>query len=326
MLLALAAVPCGAQVPKQARIGVLFYNVPMSELEGPAPTSPFGRAVVEGLRERGWLAGQNARIYWRSSEGRHERLPALVRELLDIPVDVIVASGNDIAALSVRKSPGTPVVLGSSDFPVENGLVASLARPGGSITGLTNWVGTSLNAKRLSLLKEAVPSISTVAIFGPPGGSPEPRWFFAETQAAADSLGIRIVPVVLDRVEGTDAAFAEALRAGANAILVLDYPFAFMKSAATRINQKAHKHKLPVLHSASTAADAGSLLTFAPDIANNFRRAGYFVDKILRGAKPADLPIEQPDTLQLVVDLKAARAMGIKIAPSVITQATRIIE
>jgi putative ABC transport system substrate-binding protein len=311
--------------PKVARIGVVFYNVPMRELSGPMPSSPFGRAVVEGLRERGWVVGQNAQIHWRSSEGRHERLPALVNELLDIPIDILVASGNDIAAASVKRSPATPVVLGSSDFPVENGLVASLARPGGSITGLTNWVGTSLNAKRLSLLKEAVPAISRVAVLGPPSESPAPRRFSAETQAAADALGIRIFHVALDKQERTEDAFAEALRSGANAILVVDYPFAFVKANVVRINEVALKHRLPVLHSASTAADEGSLLTFAPDITANFRRAGYYVDKILRGAKAGDLPIEQPDTLQLVVNTKVARSLGLTIPVSLVTQASRVI-
>jgi putative ABC transport system substrate-binding protein len=309
--------------PKVARIGVVFYQTPLAELTGAMPASLTGRALVEGLAERGWVVGRNAQIHWRSAEGRYDRLPGLVRELLDIPIDVLVAGGNDIAAESVKRSPSTPVVLASSDFPVESGLVTSLARPGGNITGLSNWIGTSLNAKRLSLLKEAVPAVSRVAVIGPTGLTR--RRFSPETQAAADALGIQLLPINIDKPEDGARAFAEAIRAGANGVLVLDYPFAFVRANQVLINDLAMKHRLPVLHSASTAADSGSLLTYAPDITVNFRRAGYFVDRILRGAKAGELPIEQPDTLHLVVNTKVARSMGLTIPVSVLTQASRVI-
>ena len=140
-----AALAATAQAP-QVRIGVVFYTVPLDETVGPTPKSPFARALVEGLLQRGWVDGRNARIVWRSGEGHPERIPLLVDELLKMPIDILVASGNDIALEAVKRSPATPVVLGSSDYPVENGLAASLSRPGGSITGLTNWSGSSLNA------------------------------------------------------------------------------------------------------------------------------------------------------------------------------------
>jgi putative ABC transport system substrate-binding protein len=316
------AAPASARAqPKKARVGVVFYNVPMLELRGPAPQSPFARALVQGLSDRGWIVGENVEVHWRSSEGNHGRIPALVQELLEARIDVLVASGNDIAAESVKRSPGTAVVLGSSDFPVENKLVASLAKPGGSITGLTNWVGVALDSKRLALLKETAPAITRVAVLGPPEFGRMP----AETINAAEALAVRLAFIPVGRIEDLPRAFEEATRVGANGLFVMDYPFAFVAANQAAINILAVKYRLPAMHSASTAANSGALLTFAPDVLASFRRAGYYVDKILRGAKPGELPIEQPARLDLTVNLAAARAIGLSIPASVLAQATRVI-
>jgi putative ABC transport system substrate-binding protein len=321
-----AGVGEAASAPETVRrVGVVFYNVPLAETRGPMPASPFARALVEGLKERGWVEGRNLRIFWRSGEGDPGRIPKIVAELVALPVDLLVASGNDIAAETVKRAPGIPVVLGSSDYPVESGLVASLARPGGNVTGLTNWVGRALNAKRLALLKEAVPSVSRVAFFGPFSDPTEAK-FSPETQAAADALGVTVFGVGARSADQLEAAFAQAVASGADAIFVLDYPFAFVSANQVRIGELAIRRRLPVIHSASTAAQAGALLTYATDIEANFQRAGYYVDRILRGAKPADLPIEQPAKLQLVVNRKAARAIGVTLPASILAQADRVID
>lgn len=303
-------------------VGVVFYNVPARELAGPAPESPFARALVDGLREKGWLAGQNLTLVWRTSEGRHERIPALVEELIRFRVDVLVASGNDMAAEAVKRAPSLPVVLASSDYPVENGLATSLARPGGSVTGLTNWVDRSLNAKRISLLKEAVPRASRIALMGAKSAG----GFSDETRDAASKLGVGLSKLGVDEVSELAPAFDAARRLGVDAILVTDYPFAFVREHQAQISVLAMKHRMPVMHSASSAADAGGLMSFAPDIYTNFRRAGYYVDKILRGAKPGELPIEQPANLELVINLQAARNIGLEFPAALQTQATRVIQ
>ncbi len=315
-----------AQSKRVPRVGVVFYNVPLRELQPPSPSSPLAKALIEGLAEKGWAHGRNLELHWRSSEGQYDRLPGLVEELHRLPIDLLVASGNDIATKSIKRSPLTPVVLGSSDFPVENGLAKSMARPGGNITGLTNWVGSGLNAKRLSLLKQAAPATRKVAIVAPRWSSDTPRRFSPETQAAADSLGIEIFLVSVENADQVDDAFAAAVRSGANAVFVLDYPLAFVHAAQANMAQAAIRHKLPAIHSAVNAGESGALLAYGPDIFSNFRRAGYYVDRILRGAKAGDLPIEQPDKLELVVNLKAAKAIGLVMPGPMVLQATRVIE
>ena len=182
-----------------------------------------------------------------------------------------------------------------------------------------------MNAKRLSLLKEAVPGLTRVAFLGPAAIRREPG-FSPETQAAADAIGVSMVKVVADRPADLEQAFEDARRLGANGIFVIDYPFAFVKKHQVMISEMATRHRLPAIHSASTAAEAGALLTYAHDISENFRRAGHLVDKILRGAKPAEIPLEEPARLELVVNLRAAREIGLAVPPSILIQASRMIE
>jgi len=303
-----------------ARIGVVYYYVPAADVEAYGPS----RALVEGLREKGWIAGRNAQFVWRSAEGRPERVAALVEELVRMPVDVLVGAGNDMAIEAAKRAPALPVVLPSADFPVQSGLVASLARPGGSVTGISNWVGRSLNAKRLALLKEAVPRMKRVAFLVPAGAARAD--FSRETQAAAEAMGVSLFRIVADRPQDLPKAFDEAVRGRADAIFVIDYPFAFVRAHQVLIAELATKHRLPAIHSASTAAEAGALLTYAHDISENFRRAGHIVDKILRGASPGEIPFEEPARIELVVNLNAARAIGLVVPPSILTQASRVID
>ena len=311
---------------REARIGVVYYRTPLKELQGPQPESPTARALLMGLREKGWVDGGGARIYWRSGIEHAGGIPGAVEELVRLPVDILVVAGNDIAAEVAKRNPKLPVVMASSDFPVENGLVASYARPGGSITGLTNWVGKSLNAKRLALLKEAAPQVRRVAVIGPPSASGGPLDFSSETRSAADALGLELVSVPLNRSADLERAFAQVDSVHADGIFVVDYPFAFVRAHQEALCELAARRRLPAIHSASTAASAGALITYGPDIAENFRRAGHLVDKILRGANPGEIPIEDPAKLELVVSLRAARAIGLTLPQSILTQASRVVD
>ena len=217
------------------------------------------------------------------------------------------------------------MVLASSDFPVESGLVKSLARPGANITGLSNWVGRGMNIKRLALLKEAAPGMSRVAVIF--NSVPEGKGGFgAPILEAARSMGVSLMHVPVDKLEELEPALAKAVAAGADGVFVLDYPFAFKRANQVKLAQLCTGHRLPAIHSASTAADHGALMTFGPDIVENYRRSAYFVDRILRGAKAGDIPLEEPSRLELVVNLKAARQIGLEVPRSILTQATRVIE
>ena len=324
LLLLLASVTAIAE-PRMVTIGVVFYTTPLRETVGPVPESPHARALVESLREKGWVDGRNARLVWRTAYEHPNGVAGTIDDLVRIPIDILVASGNDFAFESTRRAPKVPVVLASSDFPVEAGLVASLAKPGGNITGLSNWVGRGLNQKRLALLKEAAPRITRVAaVFNsiPAGTNP----FSAEITAAAQSMGVSLLHVPVDRPDELESALAKGLAAGADAIFVADYPLAFRRENQLKIVDFCTKHRLPAIHSASNAADQGALLTFGPDIVDNYRRAAYFVDRILRGAKAGELPLEEPSTLHLRVNVKAARQIGLELPRSILTQATRVIE
>jgi len=323
-LLALVPAERAAAQPRPVIIGITFYTTPLRDTLGPVPESPHARALVEGLREKGWADGRNARLVWRTADEHPQGVAGTIDDLLRIPVDILVASGNDFAVESTRRAPHLPVVLASSDFPVENGLVASLAKPGGNITGLSNWAGRGLNIKRLALLKEAAPRIARVAaVFNsvPPGTNP----FSREITAAAQSMGVSLVHAPVDRLDDLEPALAKAVASGADAVFVADYPLAFRREAQVRLVELCAKHRLPAIHSASSAAVQGALLTFGPDIVENYRRAAYFVDRILRGAKPGDIPLEEPAKLEFVVNLDAARQISLELPGSIVTQASRII-
>jgi len=326
----LVLLSCALAMPAHAEqrpvtIGVVFYTTPVREALGPVPESPWARALVEGLRDKGWIDGRNARIVWRTAVEHPGGVRGTIDDLVRIPVDILVASGNDFAVESTRRAPNLPVVLASSDFPVENRLVRSLAKPGGNITGLSNWVGRGLNVKRLALLKEAAPRISRVgAIFNSVREGIQP--FSAEMLAGAQSMGISLVHLPVDRLEELEPAFENAVRSGVDAIFVADYPFAFKREHQARIAELSARRGMPAIHSASTAGPHGALLTYGPDMVENYRRAAYFVDRILRGANPGEIPLEEPARLDFTVNLRAARQIGLELPSSILTQASRTIE
>jgi putative tryptophan/tyrosine transport system substrate-binding protein len=285
-----------------------------------------GAGVIEdflrGLRDHGYEDGRNIHIEYRFSEGRHERLSELAAELVGLQPDVLVTTGPP-AALAAKEATGTiPIVAAAVPDPVGSGLVASLARPGGNVTGLSTS-GHDTDMKRVERLKEVVPAAARVAVLAnPTNPATGPR--LANFEAAARVLGqqVRLVPArTPDDLAG---AFAAAVDWGADALLVpsdgltLTYP--------TRVVELAAQHRLPTFYEHRESTDLGGLATFGPNYAEIYRRAAAYVDKILKGAKPADLPVEQPATFDFVINLKTAQALGLTIPPSVLQQATELIQ
>ena len=276
----------------------------------------------EGLRERGYVEGQNIVIEYRWAEGKYDRFPALIAELLAQKVEVIVTAGTP-ASLAVKKATtSVPLVMVAVGDPVATGLVASLARPGGNITGLTS-ISEDLEGKRLELLREVVPKISHIAVFWNPVNASHVK-LEKEVQAAAAVLRMKVLSLGVRTSEELDAAFATIGRERPEALLVLA-DRVFLHSRA-RIMDFAARNRLPGVHAYRELVEAGGLMSFGPSYAGMHRRAAYYVDRILKGVKPADLPVERPATFDLVLNLKAAKALGLTIPQSVLYRATEVIE
>jgi putative ABC transport system substrate-binding protein len=316
----IALVMCGAmataQQPKKVpRIGLLTVNPPQAiatRLE----------AFRRGLRDLGYVEGQNIVIEWRSADGKVERMPELVAELVRLNVDVIV-TGGPAATRPAKEATGTiPIVMGFDSDPVGNGFVASLARPGGNITGLSSLY-REISGKRLELLKEIVPGLSRVAVIGSsfePGNAQTLR----DTELAAGALGVQLQYLEVQNPKDIESVFRAASKVRADAVLVLVSPV--LDSQRTQIAQLAVKSRLPVIHPQPEYVETGGLVTYGVSISDLFRRAATYVDKILKGTKPAELPIEQPTKFEFIVNLKAARQIGLTIPPNVLARADRVIK
>ena len=304
-----------AQAPgKVHRIGVLALSSP--------PSSPHVEAFRQGLREQGYEEGRNLALEYRYPAGRADRLPAMAGELVGLGVDVIVTQSN-VAALAAKRATSTiPIVMAVAGDPVKAGVVASLARPGGNVTGLT-LTQTDLIAKRLQLLKEAAPDVSLVAVIWNPTDPPNAD-YLRETEAAARALGLRLHAVPARSPAELDAAFRAVADLRPNAFFSL--PDGMFYDNRRRIAEFAAQHRLPGVFPVREYAEAGGLLSYATSLAASWRRAAGFVDKILKGARPADLPVEQATTFELVINLKTARAFGRTIPPSVLARADTILE
>jgi putative tryptophan/tyrosine transport system substrate-binding protein len=297
---------------KVPRIGLLVYGNPP-----PAPSPE--QQVIEGLRELGWVDGQNMRLVIRPAEGRPERLPDLTRELVESSVDLIVGVGTDVAKV-VRSVTGTmPLVMSVSEDPVEIGLVASLSRPGGNLTGVT-FISAELAAKRLELLKEVVPQAARVAVLWNPV---HVDLELKELEPAGRALGIRLQSVEVRSPGELDGAFRVVAGGRADALLVV--PSRMINHNAKRIAAFAMEHRLPAVSMWRAFAEAGGLMTYGPNVGAMIRRTAAHVDKILKGAKPGDLPMEQPTTFELVINLKTAQALGLTIPPTLLFQADEVI-
>ena len=276
----------------------------------------------DGLRELGYIEGQNAVIEYRWAEGRYERLPVLIGELLALKVEVIVTAGTP-ATLAVKKATTTvPLVMIAVGDPIGTGIVPSLSRPGGNITGLTS-ISPELDGKRLELLREIIPGMSHIAVFW---NSASPLQVVGErrTQAAAAALHMKVLSLGVRNEEGLEKAFVEMIREKPDALLVLaDRLFLHHRA---RIMAFAAQHRLPGVHAYRELVEAGGLMSFGPSYAAMHKRAAYFVDKILKGANPGDLSVERPASFELVVNLKAASALGQTIQQSVLMRATEIMQ
>jgi putative ABC transport system substrate-binding protein len=276
-------------------------------------------ALRQGLRDLGYVEGKNFVFEYRYAEGRSERLPGLAADLVRLKVDLIIAPG-DVAKVA-REATGTiPIVMMSSDDPVRAGYVASLARPGGNVTGVT-FIFDELAGKRLELLKEAVPAITRVAVLWNPTHVDNE---FQEMQAAARTLGLQLQSLELRAPSDLDGAFQAASRGRAEALTVT--PSRLTAFLRTRIVALAAKGRLPVISGWREFAEAGGLLTYGPNRSEGARRAAAYIDKILKGAKPADLPVEQPTRFELVVNLKTAKALGLTIPQSIMVRADQVIQ
>ena len=277
----------------------------------------------QGLRELGYVEGRNVLLEYRWGDGRFDRLPVLAAELVRLGVDVIVAA-NTPAALAAKSATSTiPIILVTSGDPVGSGLVASLARPGGNVTGLSLTPSPSISGKQLAVLKEAFPTITQVAVLANPANRPTAD-LLTEIELAARSLGMRLRVVPVREPKDFAGAFETMTNERLPALLVVADPL--VNNSRDQIVAFAAAHRLPAVYPYRTFVDAGALMSYGADLAELSRRAATYVDRILKGAKPAELPIEQPAKFELVVNLKTAKALGMTIPPTLLLRADRVVQ
>jgi len=303
------------QLSKVPRIGLLGTD-------SPAGAANRLEDFRQGLRDLGYVEGQNIAIEYRWAEGRVERVPDLAAQLVGLKVDVIVATSSPMALAAKKATRTIPIVFVTAADPVASGLVAGIARPGGNVTGVS-LLAPEIVARQLQLLKEAVPTVSRVAVLSNPGNS-YTTLLVKEIEAAARSLGVRVEIVEVRGVDAFDSAFSAVTKARPGALFVLFDPMFF--AHRKRIAEIANKNRLPAMYPHKEYAEAGGLIAYGVDLRDNFRRAATYVDKILKGAKPADLPVEQPAKFELVINLKTAKALGLTIPPSLLQRADQVIE
>ena len=319
-LLAAPPVAEAQRLAKGARIGYLV----LGSLES-SETRTSLDAFRKGLHERGYVEGQSIVIEYRAADGKGERLPALATDLARLKVDVIVA-GATPGALAARQATSTiPIVSPNMADPVHDGLVASLARPGGNVTGST-FLGPDLVPKRLALLKEALPAVSRIAVLWQPGafGERTMRDMTRETEVAGRALGVQLQFVEVRDPDALDRAFSAMGRERADAFIVL--PSAMLYNERRRTVGLAARSRLPAMYQSRQYVELGGLMAYGASITEGYRRAATYVDKILNGAKPGDLPVEQPTEFELIINLKTAKTLGLTIPPSLLQQADQVIE
>jgi ABC-type uncharacterized transport system substrate-binding protein len=287
----------------------------------PSPASPRIEAFLQGLRELDYVEGKDIAIEYRYAEGNPDRLPALAAELVSLKIDIIVTGGSSPTRAAKEATVTIPIVMTQDIDPVGSGFVASLARPGGNITGLSNFA-PELSGKRIELLKEIVPKISRVAVLGALS-LPANAQALKEVKAAAEALRVKLQHLDIQNPTDIESAFRAASKGRAEAALAL--PGAVLISHRTQIAGFAAKNRLPTIYYATEFVEDGGLMSYAPNFADLSRRAATYVDKILKGAKPADIPVEQPKKFEFVINLKAAKQIGVTIPPNVLARADRVI-
>jgi len=302
-----------AQPTKVPRLGYLATR------SGPGLND---QAFQDGLRELGYVEGQNILIDKRWAGGNSDRLISLAAELVRLKVDIIVTSGSTSTHAAKKATVTIPIVMAQDPDPIGNGFIASLARPGGNVTGLSN-VNRELSGKRLELLKEIVPRLSRIAVFGTaafPGNAQGLR----EVEAAAGAFGVKLQYVDCLSSKDIETAFRFATKEHADAVLVLPGPI--FNSQQTMIADLAVQNRLPATYNSPEYVEGGGLMSYGASIPNLYRRAAVYVDKILKGVKPADLPVEQPIKFEFIINLKAAKQIGLTIPPNVLARADKVIK
>jgi putative ABC transport system substrate-binding protein len=306
------------QATKIARIGFLTLNV--------APNLHLREAFLQGLRDLGYVEGRSVVIEYRSAEGKSERLSALAAELVALKVDVLVTGGGTPTVLAAKQATRTlPIVFASAPDPVTAGLVTSLARPGGNVTG-SSYLAPELVGKCLEQLKQAVPGVSRAVVLWQPGAAGErtEKDMLKGAEVAARALGVRLQFIEARRPADIDRAFSDMTSARGGALTVLGSAMFF--NERRHLVDLAAKHRLPTVYPSRDFVDAGGLMSYGPNLADSFRRAATYVDKILKGAKPADLPVEQPTKFELVINLKTAKALGLTIPQALLLRADEVIQ
>ena len=312
----LLAAPLATRAQQPSKVPVIGYLI---ERSGP---TAFDDAFRLGLRELGYSEGRNVVIEYRWAGGKTERLPALAAELVGLKVDVILTSGTP-AGLAAKNATSTiPIVMASGGDFVSDGLVASYSRPGGNVTGVSVFA-RELSGKRLEILKEAIPGMTRVAAaFNKL--NPGTRSLFKEAEAAATKLGLTALPLDIQFPDGVEPAFAEAVRLRADGVVIISDGATIVHRA--ELGSAALKHRLPTIFANKAYLEGGGLMSYGPDIIAVWRRAATYVDRILKGAKPADMPIEQPAKFELVINLKTAKALGLPISPELLQRADEVIQ
>jgi putative tryptophan/tyrosine transport system substrate-binding protein len=281
------------------------------------------KAFEEGLRKLGYRVGENVVIEYRFANGEMERLPALAADLVRLGVDIIV-SGNNVTTVAAMKATTTiPIVMSNSAEPVSAGFVASLARPGGNVTGFSSEPGDEIYGKRLEFLKETVPNLSRVGVLWNPDFAPNLERL-KSARVASQALGLTLVLAEARELDALEQAFAMMMTERAQVLVVLSDGVLF--NCRGQIGVMAVRNRLPAISAVREYAEAGLLLSYGIDLPDQFRRSAVFVDKIFKGAKPADLPVEQPTKFELVVNLKTTRALGIDVPPTLLARADEVIE
>ena len=307
------ALAFGQMPAKRARLGYLVFGGPSQRLH---------EAFRDGLGEFGYVDGQNITVEYRFARGSMSRLQAFAEELARLPVDVIVAPDPPSFHAAMRATSTIPIVMRTSTDPVASGAVASFARPGGNVTGMFSFY-SELNGKRMELLKETLPATSRVMILFDSGDA-DAKKGLAAVEAAAKPLNLRLLPRDVHRAAELENAFRTAVRDGANGLLVLRSPLFVTYTA--QIADLATKSRLPGVYDDLPYVEAGGLMSYGADLRALYRHTASYVDRILKGAKAADLPIEQPSKLDLVINLRSAKALGVKIPQSILLRADKVIE
>lgn len=318
LALGILAAPLTAQVRQPAKV----YRIGVLSGSGRTSAPHVRQAFYQRLRDLGYVEGQNIIIEWRWAEGKLDRLPDLAAELVQLNVDLIVATAPAPVLAAKNATRTIPIVMVFTPDPVQLGLVASLARPGGNITGLSS-MSIDLSAKQLELLKEAVPKILRVAVLMNPA-NPWHALGLKEVGVRAQALALDLEILEVRRPEEFEDAFSAITRKRGGAVLVLADPMFF--THRTRLAELAAKHRLPAVYGLREHVEAGGLMSYWPNTVDSIRQATTYVDRILKGAKPGELPIEQPTRFELVINLKTAKALGLTIPPSVLVRADQVIQ